>query len=481
MVSDTGRAILVSTLLALPLTAGAQDAQLDIGFGDGGMVTTANQGQSFHTDLLHQLDGKILVTGNSGEHPAVIRYLDNGSIDTTFGKNGIATIAGASTSVLSIALQSDQKILILGNNHLTRVDSSGNRDESFGIDGSIEVEALHLAIQPDDKILLHSSSSISRFDANAKAFDPTFGNAGVAAVTRIHSIALQSTGKIVVGTNSPPQIIRLNSDGTIDGGFATDSAAHLAPSQPESVTALFNGLQTAKDGTIMVTWAESFAIGPFDGLSEVHNVRLQTDGTVGEPFIKSMNWGADVGPRASAMVGGNFTNDAHGLTVQVTASHSALLTFPFDPNGHSSVTVIGPGYTVPLLNFGALDPPFIGSVKKQIPGDSRRTRIAIDHVGRVLVLGSFTETEFNQFDPTQGIRSDTLSFLARISPASALSDCAGDCDGDQVVGIAEVIQGINIALGQRGISTCATFDANEDGLVSIGEILGAIRRLLNGC
>ena len=57
--------------------------------------------------------------------------------------------------------------------------------------------------------------------------------------------------------------------------------------------------------------------------------------------------------------------------------------------------------------------------------------------------------------------------------------CAGDCGGDGVVAINELISGVNQALGSR--SQCTSFDSNHDGSVAINELVAAVANALNGC
>jgi subtilisin-like proprotein convertase family protein len=66
--------------------------------------------------------------------------------------------------------------------------------------------------------------------------------------------------------------------------------------------------------------------------------------------------------------------------------------------------------------------------------------------------------------------------------ATAAPDvCIGDCDGDRRVAINEVIIGVNIALDQAALATCAAFDANASGAVEINELVGGVRSALDGC
>src|SRR5947209_5479052 len=66
--------------------------QLDASFGDGGIVTT-DRGLSNASGIIVQNDGKILITvfgdGPSGTHAA--RYDADGTLDASFGNNGVSS------------------------------------------------------------------------------------------------------------------------------------------------------------------------------------------------------------------------------------------------------------------------------------------------------------------------------------------------------------------------------------------------------
>lgn len=59
--------------------------------------------------------------------------------------------------------------------------------------------------------------------------------------------------------------------------------------------------------------------------------------------------------------------------------------------------------------------------------------------------------------------------------------CAGDCSGNGIVVINELISGVLIALQQRALDTCPILDSTGDGTVSIGELIQAVNNALNGC
>ncbi len=72
-----------------------------------------------------------------------------------------------------------------------------------------------------------------------------------------------------------------------------------------------------------------------------------------------------------------------------------------------------------------------------------------------------------------------LAVLWPAIPAAAV--CPGDCNGDGVVQVNEIVQGVAIALGQAPVGTCPSFDGDDDGAVSIAELLTAVNALLSGC
>lgn len=76
-------------------------------------------------------------------------------------------------------------------------------------------------------------------------------------------------------------------------------------------------------------------------------------------------------------------------------------------------------------------------------------------------------------DPTTGIGA------LKIDEAPA--PCAGDCDGDRIVRVNELVIGVRLALGEGGADDCRSFDADGDGSVSIAELIAAVGALLNGC
>lgn len=85
-------------------------------------------------------------------------------------------------------------------------------------------------------------------------------------------------------------------------------------------------------------------------------------------------------------------------------------------------------------------------------------------------LGGPTETSTPTRTP--GGPTETSTPTATVTPTQG--PCPGDCDGDQLISINEIIRGVNIALGRPGLADCIQFDVNRDGSVGITELISAI-------
>jgi hypothetical protein len=71
------------------------------------------------------------------------------------------------------------------------------------------------------------------------------------------------------------------------------------------------------------------------------------------------------------------------------------------------------------------------------------------------------------------------ALCANVAPARV--DCPGDCSGDGVVSVAELLTGVNIALGSTALESCPSFDRDGDGDVGVAELLTAVNAVLGEC
>lgn len=63
----------------------------------------------------------------------------------------------------------------------------------------------------------------------------------------------------------------------------------------------------------------------------------------------------------------------------------------------------------------------------------------------------------------------------------ACEACVGDCDGDGVVSVWELVTGVNVALGLAPLEDCFLVDVDADGVLTINELLAAVNDALFGC
>ncbi|WP_428563779.1 MAG: BACON domain-containing protein [Solidesulfovibrio sp. DCME] len=137
----------------------------------GSAASGCNRGDS----VALQADGKIIIagryplnTGNNTTGLCLCRYNVDGSLDTTFGDDGVTKIGNPEVSFEGgpqIAIKSDASIIVAahvnGKFSAHKFNSDGSRDTSFGTDGSVitsigtNVNKVYaIAIQQDGNILV---------------------------------------------------------------------------------------------------------------------------------------------------------------------------------------------------------------------------------------------------------------------------------------------------------------------------------------
>jgi uncharacterized delta-60 repeat protein len=258
-------ALIVAVSMLAPQLAQAAAGDLDLRFGNGGVVVTNfSQTEDYAFGIAVQPDGKIVVSGQSGIYPdlhsALARYNRNGRLDSTFGTGGkvVVTFDSISDYLFAIALQSDGKIVGAGSTHgaaflLARFNADGSLDQTFGNNGSVvttfgdpTAAGRAIVIQADGKIIVVGVSgagpyselndfTLARYDSNG-SLDQSFGSGGKVKThfpgvdntgSSATSAALQPDGKLVVGgyykknDRTPHEfaVARYNSNGTLDSTF----------------------------------------------------------------------------------------------------------------------------------------------------------------------------------------------------------------------------------------------------------------------
>ncbi|MBE7495334.1 MAG: hypothetical protein HS117_10330 [Verrucomicrobiaceae bacterium] len=240
-----------------------EDGSLDLSFGTGGKVISNFGSSENGYALAIQGDSKIVVAGNSSGNDTGIRlarYNPSGNLDTTFGTNG-TVITILNTELKDMAVQSDGKLVVVGSGvvagnkdfAIVRYDENGTLDSQFGTGGIVTTPiglnhdyGQSVAIQSDGKLVVAGSGipsvsgqdfALARYLANG-SLDPGFGNGGI-VTTAIStgddwakSVVIQGDGRLVVAGNSATsglsgdfELVRYNANGSLDNSFGSGGKA----------------------------------------------------------------------------------------------------------------------------------------------------------------------------------------------------------------------------------------------------------------
>lgn len=253
-------------------------------------------GQADVKSLALQGDGKLIAGGNyylanGVAKNGVARFSTSGTLDTTLA---IPEVKGG--MVNGVLIRSDGKLVMGGSFYNITQDyqdvalmSTTGTLEASAYAGGINA----LALYPGDKVLtaLYHSPGVRRLNADltiedTATFNPGSGitNSQVAPFydfDRVNSVAVQPNGRILIGGSfysfsgtSVQNILRLNTDGSIDSSFTTPAFT------------VFNGrseifaIALQADGKILLAGRFS-TVG---GVARPTLVRLNADGSVDSTF-----------------------------------------------------------------------------------------------------------------------------------------------------------------------------------------------------
>jgi uncharacterized delta-60 repeat protein len=289
-----------------------EDGSLDSTFdGDGKVTTDVGPFSDKATAVAIQADGKIVAVGQVGGASfgfGLVRYLSNGSLDTTFDGDGkVVTdfLSNSEDTPFSVAIQADGKIVVAGysigqsgpggyNFALARYNANGSLDTSFDGDGKLTTDfggfddgALAVAIQTDGKIVAAGSSvssavfALARFNGDG-SLDPTFDGDGK-VTTDVSSIGfegaeavvLQTDGKIVAAgrSNNDFALARYSTDGSLDASFDGDGT---------TLTGFSSGSGDAAFSVVLQDDGKIVAAGASDG--DFALARYMTTGALDATF-----------------------------------------------------------------------------------------------------------------------------------------------------------------------------------------------------
>ncbi|MGE0635057.1 MAG: T9SS type A sorting domain-containing protein [Bacteroidia bacterium] len=304
--------------------------------GDGKLITVLGTIPSAAYALGLQSDGKIVVAGivfNNGQYEnfVVIRYNNDGTFDNTFNSVGVLYIelSQMDDRANALVIQEDGKILISGYSYnntnpsnqfaMVRINQDGSIDNSFGINGvmtthfgSVEDYSYSIALQDDNKIILagysfngsHSDFALARYNENG-SLDNTFSGDGLLTTNfngtsfeSISSVIIQPDGKILAGGASTDEslvgfdfaLARYNSDGSLDNTFSSDGK--LITQISTNINDQINSLALQQNGNII---AAGYSYGP-SGMENFTITRYLSQLSVGTINFSNENLRANIYP-----------------------------------------------------------------------------------------------------------------------------------------------------------------------------------------
>ena len=250
-----------------------------------------------------QRDGKLLIGGVIGSYngtdivSCLIRINTDETLDTTFKVDGFD---GITDLVNTIAIQNDGKILVGGefnsydgyrSGSIIRLNSDGTVDNTFnnqniGFNDSVNI----IVIQQDGKILVGGQfdnyndeycAYLVRLNSNG-SLDTTFMSKYDNIFDGdVNKIVIESDGSILVGGDFSGQLIRFNSDGTINNNFTLFS---------NTVNNTVNSLCVQSDDRILVGFSRiddgTTAFRRFDKYCVVEDLVINCDGIIGTVLEK---------------------------------------------------------------------------------------------------------------------------------------------------------------------------------------------------
>jgi uncharacterized delta-60 repeat protein len=209
------------------------DGTIDNTFGLIGEIITSIYGLDYIYSLSIQKDKKIIAVGENSNRAIVIRFNEDGSLDTTFGKDGKMLIYDASVydwadgvifgfNFSDVNIQSNDKIICVGNTWVSGLGPGWGAGlvYRFNPDGAI-----------DSSFHLFTAKSPLRFDQNI----------------HLSSFALYYEKIIIAGGDieSGGVVTRLNADGSKDSSFGTNGIFK------NNEVVSFSDLKVQNDGKII--------------------------------------------------------------------------------------------------------------------------------------------------------------------------------------------------------------------------------------
>ena len=471
-------ALALATVLTFvpPAAAAASTGYLDRTFSDDGKVLTNVAGDDTGEAVAVQADHKIVVAGTThgGTDIALVRYNADGTLDPTFGGDGIViTDVSGDDAAFAIAIQDDGRIVVGGftddgvSAALFRYDPDGTPDNTFGGgDGIATISVgtgavfLGVAIEADGSIVATGMGNFSgffggdillaRFDSGGVP-DASFGGGDGVTTTKIgfggiaSGIGVQPDGAIVVAGaslsitgNENVAVLRFDPAGSLDTTFSGDGIVKTdATAGPDTAS----DVALMSDGSIVAIGSSGYEYGLLVGYN--------TDGTLNTGFgtggiVQTELGGFGYGFSAGTLqpderivaVGEGAGDTSDGADGSVTARYTStgaldptfggdgtvFTAFSTDPFGGSSTTptgvAIAPGGKIVVAgsNFDDTTGSDIAVVRYGTKATAVRGRpdLLIGNRGVFVGDGIYNQTGYHQTIPRKVARGHSVTFAITI-------------------------------------------------------------------
>ena len=234
------------------------DGTVDTTFGYNGLARIHVNGEDHAYAVVEKSDGKLIVVGDSviqfnNPSPVILQLNENGTLDNTFGTNGVTqTLLGSSGNSFNLAVQDDNKIVVSGtaiigskpNGFVMRYTEDGIVDTSFSDDGYLSLDigvtntlGWDVVINPSGEILFSGTAYngsdydlfLAKIDVDGElvtsfgtdgVIESDFGDVGLYR----GELALDLFSRVIVTGESDSNIFvaRYTSTGSLDTTFDDD-------------------------------------------------------------------------------------------------------------------------------------------------------------------------------------------------------------------------------------------------------------------
>ncbi len=416
-----------------------------------------------------------------------------GTLDLTFDPG-----TAANSSIYSIAIQSNGKIIVAGNFtdfngnssiRICRLNTDGTFDNTFSSGTGPDAAVRKVLIQPDGKFIIcgdfttyngTAKNRIARLNSNGSidnTFDPGLGTNG-----SIQTASLQTDGKILIGGlfssyngTSRNYLARVNADGTNDSGFNTGTGPN------GNVYSSF----IQNDGKIIIGGQFTFINGFFN--PQLRIARLNSDGSIDGSFANGQSsgdvWAIAVDPNGRIYIGGAFATysgqsrpkiarlDAAGNLDNVfnTGSgglNSNVRAIAIQPNGYllvagdfDSFNGVTTNHIIRLSDVGLNDNTFV-----PVSGaNANISALVIQSDEKILIAGDFT-----LYDGVSRNRVARLSGCTTAQPGTISGNLITGCPGVTHTYSISPVSGADsynwtLPSGWSGSSTSTSINATVNG------------------